>query len=268
MKKALTYLTFIDLSFLLLLGLSGFINGFLGDAVYYLAFLLPVSVAIALKGRLDVTPQFLPLRLSTKNACRLLPLVAPTLAVIFVVSWITSVLLSFVGEGSVTDVSGNIVTVILTHAVLTPLLEELLFRYVPIAFLAPVSKKGAVWMSAMFFAFAHCSFYQIPYAFIAGVIFAAVDIAFDSIWPSVLIHFANNFISVFWLRCAESASFVTAYIVILFALALLSVAIIISKRALYKELSVKIFLDNEKYVLSCEPMLFFVTASVIAAFNL
>lgn len=266
MRKALSYLTLINMLFLLLLGLAGIDSGVLGKAIYYLAFLLPALLAIFLKNKLDAPPEFLPLKLSDSAFSNLLPLIAPTLALVFFVSWITSLLLSFMGEGSVTDVSGNIVTVILTHAVLTSLLEELLFRYVPIAFLSPLSKRGAVWISALFFAFAHCNLYQIPYAFLAGVIFAAADLIFDSIWPSVLIHFLNNLISILWLRNAESATFVIVYIILLVALSLVSISVVIARKAVYKEKLQIIFADKNRYTLSVEPILFFVLALVISLF--
>lgn len=268
MRKALSYLTFINLLFLLLLGLSSFASGIFGKIIYYIAFLLPVLIALLLKDRLDTPSEFLPLRLSKSAAVSLIPLVAPTLALVFFVSWLTSILLSFIGEGSVTDVSGNIVVVILTHAVLTSLFEELLFRYVPLAYLSPISKRGAIWISALFFAFAHCDLYQIPYAFIAGVIFAAVDLIFDSIWPSVLIHFLNNLVSILWLRNAESPAFVTVYITVLVFAAMISLLAVLCKKNVYKEKVQRAFADKNKYTLSYEPILFFVTALVIAAFNL
>ncbi len=268
MKKALTYLTFTNLLFLLILALSGFIDGVSGRVVYYAAFLLPAIIALILKSRLDVPPKFLPLRLSKKGAVMLLPLIAPTLALVFFISWLTSMVLSFIGEGEVTDVSGNIIAVILTHAVLTALLEELLFRYVPLALLSPITKRGAVWISALFFSFAHCNLYQIPYAFIAGVIFAAVDLVFESIWPSVLIHFLNNLISIIWLRNLEDCKFVTAYIILLLALALVSIIMIALKNNNYKERLKGTFAGKSEHKLSYEPLLFFAATLVIAVLNL
>lgn len=268
MKKALSYLTLINLLFLFFLAVSGFISGAVGKIIYYLAFLIPAAVAFLLRHKLDTPPALLPLKLSGKSAALLLPLIAPTLALVFFISWLTSILLSFIGEGSVADVSGNIVTVILTHAVLTALLEELLFRYIPIAFISPITKRGAVWISALFFAFAHCNLYQIPYAFVAGVIFAAIDIAFDSIWPSVSIHFANNLISILWLRNLESGIFVTAYIIILAALALISIAVALLFRKRYKRVLADAFIDKGDCVLSCVPLLFIAVALAVAVLNL
>jgi membrane protease YdiL (CAAX protease family) len=175
---------------------------------------------------------FLPprVKISRDDLGLALSLTAPSLALIFLASYLTSLVLSHLGEPPLADVSGNLFLVILSHAILTPLLEELLFRYVPIALLSPHSSAGAVIYSALFFAFVHASLYQLPYAFIAGVIFAVLDIATGSILPSITMHIFNNAISVLWLRYADAPSFRAVYVVILFALALSSVPFIIFKK--------------------------------------
>ena len=268
MKKALTYLTLIYLLFLLLLAFSGFIGGAMGNIIYYLAFLIPAVVAVILKKGLDTAPEFLSLKLSGANAVLLAPLIAPTLLLVFFISWLVSLLLSFIGGANVTDVSGNIIKVILTHAVLTSVCEELLFRYIPLAFLSPLTKRGAVLISALFFAFAHCNLYQIPYAFAAGIIFAAIDLAFGSIWPSVLIHFANNLLSIFWLRNADNPGFTTVYIVLLLCFAVISLAVLIVRRVRYKEILSDTFGEKCKYELSYEPLIFFAVSLAVAMLNL
>ena len=235
MKKSLTYIVFCDLLFVLLLGIAGFLNGALSEIVYYLAFLLPTALALVLAKTLEgaFTPP--KIRISCENLLLTLPVTAPTLAIIFFVSWLTSLILSYFGEGSTSDVSGNIFLVIFTHAVLTAVLEEALFRYIPLAYLTPYSKRGAVLFSALFFALAHCNLFQIPYAFIAGVIFAVLDIAFDSVIPSLLIHFVNNLISIIWLRGGGESDFVTVYIIALVSAALVSIIPIIIFRKKYTD---------------------------------
>ena len=235
MKKSLTYIVFCDLLFVLLLGIAGFLNGALSEIVYYLAFLLPTALALVLAKTREgaFTPP--KLRISCENLLLTLPVTAPTLAIIFFVSWLTSLILSYFGEGSTSDVSGNIFLVIFTHAVLTAVLEEALFRYIPLAYLTPYSKRGAVLFSALFFALAHCNLFQIPYAFIAGVIFAVLDIAFDSVIPSLLIHFVNNLISIIWLRGGGESDFVTVYIIALVSAALVSIVPIIIFRKKYTD---------------------------------
>lgn len=268
MKRALSYLTLINLFFLLFLSLSGFADGALGAVLYYCAFLVPAGIAYFVKSRLELPPSPPSLKMTGKKAALLIPVIAPTLLLVFLISCLTSLILSFFGEGSVTDVSGNIVAVILTHAVLTAICEELLFRYIPLSFISPYTKRGAVLVSALFFAFAHCNLYQIPYAFFAGVIFAVVDLVFDSIWPSVLIHFLNNLVSILWLRNFESENFATAYILILCSLALISIIVLLLLRGKYKEEISRTFKDKRKYKLSLEILVFIGASIVIALFGL
>lgn len=268
MPKALKYVTFLDLIFILLIAASGFIGGVLGSIVYYLAFAAPVVLALILKRGRSVGFSALSLKISSRDLALTLPLLAPTLAVIFLISWLSSLILSAFGVSNTTDVSGNLLTLILTHAVLTSILEETLFRYVPIAFISPYSKKCAVIFSALFFAFAHCNLYQIPYAFVAGVIFAAVDIATNSIVPSLLLHFLNNLISIFWLRGIGNADFVSFYVVALCALAVLSLIPILLLRQKYAQKLSRVTGGGGNIELSYEPLLFFATTLFVALLSL
>ena len=268
MRKALTYLTVTDLIFILLLSLSGFFGGVLNRIVYYLAFIIPFAVTIFIKSKTSAKFSPLGIKISGKNFALVIPTVAPTLALVFLISWLTSLLLSFIGQGSITDVSGNIFAVIIFHAVLPAILEEALFRYVPIAFISPYTKRGAVFISAIFFGLIHCNLYQMPYAFFAGAVFALLDIAFDSILPSVILHFLNNLVSVFWLRGGANQIFATAYIIVIISLALLSMIAILLLYKRYKERFLPIFWDKRKYKLPYEPILLIVLTLFIAVTNL
>ena len=166
------------------------------------------------------------------------------------------------------DVSGNIFEVILTHAVLTSVFEEALFRYVPIAFLSQYSKKYAIILSALFFAFAHCNLYQLPYALAAGIAFAAIDIATNSIIPSVILHFLNNLMSIFWLRGEGERLFVICYTVVLASLALLSLIPIFLMREKYTKKISLITEEKARVQLSYEPILFFATTLFAALLSL
>ena len=268
MPKALKYVTFLDLIFLLFISLSGFVEGVVGSIVYYLAFLVPVALAFVLKRVTGVSFSAPSMKISPQDLGLTLPLAAPLIAVIFLISWLTSLVLSAVGDGNISDVSGNIFNVIFTHAVLTAVLEETLFRYLPIAFIAPHSKKYAVLFSALFFAFAHCNLYQLPYAFVAGVVFSVIDIATDSIIPSLLLHFLNNLISIFWLRGMGNGGFTTICVIALSALAILSFLPIFILRSRYLKKISLIAGEEEKIRLSYEPMIFFATTLLVAVISL
>ncbi len=268
MKNAIKSVVILDFVFIFMLALSGFFNGAVADIVYYSAFILPIAAAVLLNKKFGVAFSPPKLKISRKSLLLTLPTVAPTLALVFLLSWLTSLLLSFVSEGSVTDVSGNIFLVILRHAVLTAILEELLFRYLPIAFLAPHSRLAAAVYSSLFFALAHCNLYQIPYALLAGFIFAVLDMASDSILPSLLIHAVNNLVSIFWIRCGENALFGRIYVAVLVSGAVISMIFICIFRGHYKEKLFGIVNRDQKLEFSYEAVLFALVTLFVAVTGL
>ena len=268
MKRALTCVTVIDLMFILLLSISAVFGGLVGNLIYYSAFIIPFCAAIYIKNKTG--SEFTPpkIKINGMSLRLLMPTVAPTLALIFLISWLTSLLLSFVGDGNYVDVSGNLFVVILMHALIPAIAEEALFRYIHIALILPYTKKGAIWISALFFAIVHCNLYQLPYAFFAGIVFALLDIAFDSILPSVILHFINNLSSVFWLRGGAGGTFSQIYILTLIGLAVISLVYIFIFKKDYKEKILPIICDKSKYKLSFEPVLFAVLTLFVAVTDL
>ena len=267
MKRALLLLSVTDFVFILLLSVAGALTGALSDAVYYLSFVIPVAGVYAVKKLLG--SPFMPprVKISGEGIGLTLAVTAPTLALIFLLSYLTSLALSYFGKGASFDVSGNLVTVILTQAVLTPVLEEALFRYIPLALLSPFSKRGAILYSAAFFALAHCSLYQLPYAFFAGLVFALLDLALDSIIPSVVLHILNNVISVLWLRYSLNAAFAHTYVIVLSALAVASIPLILLLRGRLKKLLTPLFSDGGEAIPSVEALVFCAATLLIAFIN-
>ena len=269
MKKALTYLTVANLFFLALLLASGFFPSPVDKILYYLAFILPcafVFIICANVGEQKTMP--LSLKLDKGGALLTLPTVAPTLALIFLVSFLTSLVFSSIGSSPIPDVSGNILLVIVVHALLPALLEELFFRYMPLSVLTPYSKRAAVLYSALFFSLLHCSAYQMPYAFIAGIIFATLDLAVGSIWPSVILHFLNNLVSIFWIRNSAIEGFGTFFVIILASLALLSLIPVFIYRKKYSKMLTDVFNDKCKEKLSLSPIAFALCCILIAVMSL
>ena len=195
MKGALRILTVSYMTFLVVLTLSGFFEGFFADLFYYAAFILPLLVARLLLGKdMNVKTAF---SLPKKESVPMIVLsLFPFLGLTMAVSFLTSLLLSHLGFSSpMTDVSGNIFSVLIKHALLPACLEEMLFRLLPIALLLPYSKRGAVIFSSLFFAFMHFNLFQIPYAFVAGAVLAVLYISSGSIIPSFILHLVNNIFS-------------------------------------------------------------------------
>lgn len=80
-------------------------------------------------------------------------------------------------------------------AVMAALCEEISFRGVTMQPLRQYGNKFAVLMSAFVFAILHGNLIQAPFAFIAGIAFGYICIITESIWPTIIIHFLNNFIA-------------------------------------------------------------------------
>lgn len=196
MKKKLNILTLAYLIFLVLLFLSGYLSGGLSDTVYYLAFIVPIGLCLFLTREEGIEwKKHLTL---DKDAVMLSwPLVFPTVAVIIIISFLTSFLIyELTGKTNSADLGDSYILALFTHALIPAVFEEALFRYLPLRLIAPHSSRCAIIVSAIFFALVHTDLFVIPYALIAGVILMSITIATDSIIPSIIIHFINNALSV------------------------------------------------------------------------
>lgn len=247
MKKALTYISLNNILLLLLLTLSGFFSGMLGEMLYFLAFAIPIGIYCLIVAKGGEEAQKISFAVKKRESLELFAFVFPTLALIFLISWLTSLILSLVSLPPETDVSGNIIKEIFIHAALPSVLEEFVFRYFPLRLLMPHSRKSAVIISSLIFGLVHGNAFQIPYALAAGFLFALLDVMYESLLPSLLLHFLNNLISIIWMRNASMQNFVLAFIVILVTGAVLSVVFLFLQREKpFKKLLVA-FKDNRKF---------------------
>ena len=226
MRKSIAVLILIYLSFILLLSLSG-VGGFAGGVLYFLAFILPIVAGVifavksgAARGVLIRKERLLPS----------LAFFAPSLILIIGISALTSYLLSLLGMGNITDVSGDIWLVLLRRALLPALLEEMLFRFLPARLLAARSPRAVMLVSPLLFALIHLNLFQIPYALFAGGVLAFLTLATGSILPAVLLHFVNNALSVIWMR---NPDFTLTIIIAVSVLATLSLVYILVRRREY-----------------------------------
>lgn len=119
---------------------------------------------------------------------------------------------------------------VLSVAVAPALIEELLFRGAIMGTLLKFGKGFAVFTSAFLFALVHGNLVQIPFAFLVGLVIGALVIETNSIWTGVIIHFANNFVSV----CLDYAGkYVDKDILNVMYLVLLSLFIVIGILSVY-----------------------------------
>lgn len=85
---------------------------------------------------------------------------------------------------------------ILSTAILPALIEEMIFRGYILGALRVHGDGLAVVLSAVLFGLFHGNVLQIPFALILGLAMGYLVVQTDSIWPAVLLHFANNLMSV------------------------------------------------------------------------
>lgn len=100
-------------------------------------------------------------------------------------------------------VTGNWLQVLLITGVITPVVEELIFRYgiTKIIKQNKFFKKpdvSSIYISAFVFGLVHFNIIQSTYAFIFGIILAYVYIKTDNLLPSILIHIGVNASSVLY----------------------------------------------------------------------
>jgi membrane protease YdiL (CAAX protease family) len=197
-----------------------------------------------------------------------LPLGAPVLAAIIISASLSACVMTLFGYEKAITITESFPIAIILHALLPALLEELLFRYVPIKMLLPYSERAAVILSSVYFSLIHANLFQIPYAFIAGILFALIDIRAQSVIPSILIHFTNNTLSLIIIFTnGEILPSVIVYSAVAVA-ALISLLVIYIKRKSYKNIAQAIFNKGEAEEYSPAPVLLVITALTLALTSL
>ncbi len=81
-------------------------------------------------------------------------------------------------------------------AIVPAFAEEFAFRGIIMGTLRKYGDVFAIITSSVMFGIMHGNIVQIPFAFILGLVFAYIDCKTNSIIPSIIIHFINNFYSV------------------------------------------------------------------------
>ena len=87
----------------------------------------------------------------------------------------------------------EIILSVIAIAVVPAFAEEFVFRGIVMGSLKKYGRAFAVVVSSIMFGAMHSNTTQIVFAFLLGLAFGFVDIVTDSILPSVIIHFINNF---------------------------------------------------------------------------
>ena len=277
MKYAIKLYTALCLIFILLLSISGSLSGIIGEIVYVGAFAVPLFIGLRLslnlhRKREEEAGISLENKwyytISGESLGLLAPLVMPAIFVIMIVSFLTSLLLSYLGFSNSEPQLSSLPVMLIMHALVPALLEELLFRFLPMKLILPYSKCACIIISSLYFALIHCNLFSIPYAILAGVIFISLDVAFDSVWPSFILHFLNNTLSVIMLKYCGSDTSYGVYFGICALILTLSVPFIIKFRRKYGEI-LKMLLCAERSIdTGYYPLLLIIPTALVAIINL
>ena len=124
------------------------------------------------------------------------------------------------------------VLVVLSTAVFPALLEEFMMRGAVLGVLRKFGDGFAIIASSLVFAVMHASLIQFAFAFLVGIVLGFVTVKSGSIWMAVLIHAANNFVSVafsfleIYLGAEDQSVVFYIFLLIIFALSMISTVIV------------------------------------------
>ena len=126
-----------------------------------------------------------------------LPLLPLFLGAVTACAYLTEVVLDALGIAAVGGgVAGmGFLPDLVLNCLLPAVLEEVFFRGLILSLLWKRMGGGAIFLSALVFALAHGSVYQIPYAFVGGLFLSLAAVVSGSVAVPFLFHFLNNFLS-------------------------------------------------------------------------
>lgn len=148
---------------------------------------LPLGTPYNKKAATYLVIAFLPLTLVSSMAINFISILIQSLMGIEFSSGMEDMSISGVGD---------FLLMTLFVAVIPAILEEVAIRGI---LMQPLRRYGdwfAIIVSAIVFSLLHGNMVQIPYTVVAGIYFGYVAVATGSIWPSIVMHFFNNFYSV------------------------------------------------------------------------
>lgn len=100
----------------------------------------------------------------------------------------------------------SIILLFISSAAVPAVTEELLFRKAVLERLAPYGNGFAVTVTAAAFALMHTNPSQLLFTFTAGLLLGYITVNTGSVVPAVIIHFANNALSIIYLVLREFTS--------------------------------------------------------------
>lgn len=115
---------------------------------------------------------------------------------IFLATFLNMILFLFQSSPNVTTLP--VVTIIISTAIIGPILEELLFRYIYLNNLLKFNTEtNAIMINTVIFSMLHGSLYNMLYAFIIGLILCKIYLKYKNIYANIIFHMSANLIVIF-----------------------------------------------------------------------
>lgn len=203
-----------------------------GALCYAITFTLPVFLFKKVSIRMRREPIYLDCKLGRDTALY----IVVGLALISAAALVNSYIVSFfpyqeMGEavtgGISTTANYQLVIQFFTLAVVPAFVEEYLFRGMILTNLLPYGKTSAILASAALFGIMHQNVGQLFYATVAGLVLGYIYVKSRSIWPCILLHFINNFYSLFNSAIYDRVSKATADVILSLISAMIFLAAIV-----------------------------------------
>lgn len=172
-----------------------------GGLMYCIVFLLPVFLFRLVSTGKPTVPMQLELRMPSDTPLYLFSGIAVITGAAYLNGYLVSIFdySSFSEEvlwTQSTSANYQLILAFLTTAVIPAFVEEFLFRGLILSNLRPFGTTTAVVASAVLFGMMHQNIEQLLYTTVAGLVLGYVYVKTASIWPCVIMHFVNNFVSV------------------------------------------------------------------------
>ena len=186
MKRATIACTLMSLCFLasklLFSSLASPLSDLLGTLLVFLG-------AALLLWRIPPQKSF---RFWEKDTASYLLLFFPFFVTVWALGAATEAIGGCFGLSNEIDTAAPVWELYLCQVVLASFAEELAFRYVFLRYLAPYHRGFALLTCSTVFALMHVQILQLPYAFLAGAMLAALTLLSSSPLPAFLFHLFNN----------------------------------------------------------------------------
>ena len=230
-------------------------SSIIGIILYALIFLLPaifISSYVPSKSYVISCKAKLP-----KNFVSVIFMTLGCIAVSGSITIIIKVSLESIGIGlrgysfAMPDDILGLILLFVSSSVVPAVVEEILFRKTILGNLLPYGKWFAIIVSALCFSLMHSNPSQFLYTFIGGILLAIVALKCSSVFPTIIIHFLNNSLSIIYMIIEKYTSENMYYIIVMSIDMILQLCGIIFLCVLFGKGFFE--LEEENYVLSVSP---------------